>query len=619
MDIKNLYTTIAICCFALLAASPSFAQNKTIDSLKTVLQTQKEDTNKVNTLLLTSSGFFEAGQFASCLTYSKQALMLSKKLEFLTGKRNAYFQIIAGSSNLNNIIDAFHYSYEALEFYKLTRDSFMLGRTFQFLGAMSTAIDDDTEALKHYLSALEIRQKINEKTGIAQTLNSIGTLYCEQGKLTEAMEHHVAALKICKDPAFNGADWSIPFTNQSIAAVYEKSGDMELAHGNRASAKNYFERALKIYEMVLKEYIDTKKIDGVAELNYMVGNIHTKLNHFDLAKVYLQKSLQTYSQTDSREFFHNLFLSLSLLDSAQGNYKSAYSNFKLYAYHKGIIKDEYIIHKVESFKVKDEFEKKDYQINLLEAESKLKSLHAREQHQKKNIAYAGIGLILLAGGCGFYLFRKRKRIQSRQALSNERLRISQELHDEVGATLSGISMYSHLTKEQMKHAQTAEVEKSLNIMQHSAGEMVNKLNDIVWLINPGQDTLQKLIQRLEDYAGEMAAIKNMQVKITVPEQFSSYSLPVESRRNIYLFCKEAINNAVKYSGGSMLELTVKESNQLLEIGISDNGKGFDVENVKRGNGLDNMQKRATELGAAFNLQSTPGQGCSITLQVKITQ
>src|SRR4029077_17482002 len=155
--------------------------------------------------------------------------------------------------------------------------------------------------------------------------------------------------------------------------------------------------------------------------------------------------------------------------------------------------------------------------------------------------------VIFFAGYSFYHYRRKKTLQNQQSLMNERLRISRELHDEVGATLSGIAMYSHLTKEQIKQSNTTEVEKSLNIMQQSAGEMVNKLNDIVWLINPDQDSLQKLIQRLEEYARDMAAIKNIQVKTNVSEHLHEHSLPMESRRNIYLFCKEAINNAVKYS------------------------------------------------------------------------
>ncbi|HRI20233.1 MAG TPA: two-component regulator propeller domain-containing protein [Panacibacter sp.] len=212
-----------------------------------------------------------------------------------------------------------------------------------------------------------------------------------------------------------------------------------------------------------------------------------------------------------------------------------------------------------------------------------------------------------------------EKIKMQQSLMNERLRISRELHDEVGATLSGIAMYSHLTKEQIKNTNTAEVERSLNIMQQSAGEMVNKLNDIVWLVNPDQDSLQKLIQRLEEYAIDMAAIKSMQVKINVPVNLHEQSLPVESRRNVYLFCKEAINNAVKYSNGTLLELNINQTGDKLEFSVSDNGKGFDAVMVRRGNGLENMQKRADEIGAQLTVQSKQHEGALVSMQIKITQ
>lgn len=207
--------------------------------------------------------------------------------------------------------------------------------------------------------------------------------------------------------------------------------------------------------------------------------------------------------------------------------------------------------------------------------------------------------------------------KSQQAVLNERLRISRELHDEVGATLSGIAMYSHLTKEQIKSNQTREIERSLSVIQQSSGEMVDKLNDIVWLINPEQDNLQKLLERLEEYAGDMTAVKSMQVRVTVTDKIAELSLPVETRRNIYLICKEAINNAVKYSGGSLLELTIKEVDRKLEFSVSDNGKGFDAVMVRRGNGLENMQKRADEIGAKLVLSSKENEGTSLSLVCNI--
>lgn len=170
----------------------------------------------------------------------------------------------------------------------------------------------------------------------------------------------------------------------------------------------------------------------------------------------------------------------------------------------------------------------------------------------------------------------------------------------------------------MKKGQTAEIERSLNVMQQSSAKMVDKLSDIVWLINPEQDSLQMLVTRLEEYATDMAAIKNIQVRISVPEKIVEINLPVESRRNIYLFCKEAINNAVKYSNATLLELTVGEVNGKLEFSVSDNGKGFDAVMVRRGNGLENMQKRADEIGAKLILQSKENEGASVSLQCKIT-
>lgn len=210
------------------------------------------------------------------------------------------------------------------------------------------------------------------------------------------------------------------------------------------------------------------------------------------------------------------------------------------------------------------------------------------------------------------------RIKGMQAILNERLRISRELHDEIGATLSGISMYSHLLREQLKSDNSIAVSNSLNVMQQSSSQMVEKLNDIVWLINPEKDSLQQLINRLEDYAINMAVIKDMQVKVNVPHKISNTLLPAETRKNIYLFCKEAINNAVKHSGATTLNFSVEELNNCLRFIIEDNGCGFDPEKVVNGNGIGNMRNRAEQMGAKLDLQLVEGKGTTFKLLVKLT-
>lgn len=101
----------------------------------------------------------------------------------------------------------------------------------------------------------------------------------------------------------------------------------------------------------------------------------------------------------------------------------------------------------------------------------------------------------------------------------------------------------------------------------------------------------------------MAQLKNIQVRITVLGKIAELNLPVESRRNIYPFCKEAINNSVKYSGGSLLKLAIKDVDGKLDFLVSDIGKGFDAEMVRRGNGLEDMQKLADKIGAKLALSS----------------
>jgi signal transduction histidine kinase len=211
-----------------------------------------------------------------------------------------------------------------------------------------------------------------------------------------------------------------------------------------------------------------------------------------------------------------------------------------------------------------------------------------------------------------------QQLESQLAVEKVRNQISKELHDDIGATLSGISMYSYMAQAQSAAHEPLQVNKSLLVMQQSIQEMISSLNDIVWSINPRRERLQNLFEKLEEYAFMMAGSKNMQVQVGCSSSLQQINLPIESRHNIYLLLKEAINNAVKYSDGTMLQLMVKETGDQLEISVGDNGKGFDVLRVKRGNGLENMQKRADGIGAKLTIQSGHSAGCTVALQIKIT-
>ena len=184
--------------------------------------------------------------------------------------------------------------------------------------------------------------------------------------------------------------------------------------------------------------------------------------------------------------------------------------------------------------------------------------------------------------------------------------------------LSGIAMYSHLAKEQIKANKTIEINQSLDIMHQASSDMVNKLNDIVWFIQPEHDTLEKLLERLTDYTYKMAAIKDIRVKINMSDYLSNIVLPIGVRRNIYLLFKEAINNVVKYSKATLIEFQVTNGDKVLHMLLKDNGVGYDTQNSSKGNGIHNMQKRAKEIGAALDIISSKEKGTEISIKLEIT-
>ncbi len=226
-----------------------------------------------------------------------------------------------------------------------------------------------------------------------------------------------------------------------------------------------------------------------------------------------------------------------------------------------------------------------------------------------------IGLLLLFISTSLYLLY---RYRLRKALEMERLRtrIATDLHDDIGATLSSISMYSEAVKNQLKD-KMPQLETVLDKMGTNSRDMVTSMSDIVWAINPDNDEGEKLIKRMENYAGDICAVKNIRLQFKADDKLQTISLPLEHRKNIYLIFKEAVNNAAKYADAKNIWVQLTLSGKALNLLIKDDGKGFNQATVHKGNGLKNFGARAKEIKGNIIIDSVAESGTTVSLQCSI--
>ena len=224
-----------------------------------------------------------------------------------------------------------------------------------------------------------------------------------------------------------------------------------------------------------------------------------------------------------------------------------------------------------------------------------------------------IGLVLLLLASVLYIIY---RIRSRQLkkLQTVRNEISRNLHDDIGSSLTNINILNELTQRHMQDKDKVKgyIDKSGEIIQR----INESLSDIVWNINPKYDNLGNLLARMKWYASELMDGKNIEADIRFPDNGHDLVMPMEQRRDFYLVFKELVNNLAKHSNATAATIQIEINNSTIKLLVKDNGSGFDIQSVKRGNGLESMKQRAARWNAVLNCTSQPGQGTESVLIMK---
>jgi signal transduction histidine kinase len=209
-----------------------------------------------------------------------------------------------------------------------------------------------------------------------------------------------------------------------------------------------------------------------------------------------------------------------------------------------------------------------------------------------------------------------RRAEQERALEQERSRIAQDLHDELGSLLTRISLLGGLLRADKDNPE--QVENHAGKIAQSADQTVRALEEIVWAVRPGSDTLSSLVDYLTHFASELFEASQTRCRLDVPEEVPARPLPPDVRHNIFLIVKEALTNVLKHADGSVVQLQIKTGDGFLKIAIADDGKGFDPGSpltTGQHNGLENMRRRAEAVGGTLVVSSDPGNGTRVEFQM----
>lgn len=213
------------------------------------------------------------------------------------------------------------------------------------------------------------------------------------------------------------------------------------------------------------------------------------------------------------------------------------------------------------------------------------------------------------------LFSYAMSIKIKESLSKAaelRQHLSRDLHDEVGATLSGVTLMSELATERIKAGKTEDTRQIIQRITAESKEMAEKMNDIVWAINPQNDTLEKVLNKIQQYGNNLCRSRQIHFHFErAPGQDESLNMLV--RNSIYLISKEAVNNAVKYSGARNIYFSFSGKRNDYLLRVEDDGIGFDPANTVPGNGLGNMMARAKAIGSQLKIFSQIGKGTKLEM------
>lgn len=204
------------------------------------------------------------------------------------------------------------------------------------------------------------------------------------------------------------------------------------------------------------------------------------------------------------------------------------------------------------------------------------------------------------------LKKEIEQLEQQKALFTERMRITQDMHDDIGAGLTQISLISESAR--LHSLPGSNIKNELDDISNTSRQLVDNIGEIIWSLNPQHNTLEILLAHLREQINKLAEYADINCTINFPPVLPEHTITNQQRRNTLLITREIVHNAIKYSQAKELKITLSVEQGCLLFSVSDNGIGFDINCASKGNGLRNMRQRIDEIGGSITICSVPGGG-----------
>ncbi|MBP6624393.1 MAG: tetratricopeptide repeat protein, partial [Chitinophagaceae bacterium] len=535
------------------------------------------------------------GNYFPALEYGKQALMLSQTLHFKRGEANANRLMGRIQKKLGNHPESLKCFLATLKLNEELGDKKGIAGAYNNIGTVYLEQKQYEEALSNINKALAIFKEIKDKTWIHNTYTNLGNIYTDQGKYTEAMSNYTMALQIRQELG----------DIKGVSAIYNNIGLVNQLQRDYKTAAENFTKALN-----LAKSLDYKGGMANAYFNLGMANIGQK-KYTDVRDNMLQ-SLSLCEEMKNLDGIKECYQGLSTLDSALGNFKGALMNYKIFVQYRDSLINEENTKKIVQQQMQYEFDKKEIEQQMVQ--QKKEAIMKRN----RNLVFLGIGMVMLLMLWWFYQSRQKQIASRKLALAEMKSHISRDLHDEIGSTLSSISMQAEVVgRKLMKQENAQEIVHNISMVSK---DMMSKMSDIVWSLNLNHERLEVLVHRVEDLCAIHLTPIQIEFEVSASDEVKNKTLSAISLKECYLMIKESMNNMMKYAEATMFSVSFSVLSDQVQILILDNGKGFVTANKTNklgGEGLKNMQARADKMKGSIDIHSDQQNGTKISILIPL--